>query len=168
MILFKANRSQNNLRSRFVTSLGWFAVIGSFLGILSGAGQLALYRTLSQNPELLQVAEMSLQEKFGASMQGLSIQGMLFRNGSSSALVGLLGVAIGIALLRRVSWARLASIYLISAITIAMVVSLMRTPFQANALLYWASLGLTILAIFLHLGIIAKLRSPQIRAEFHR
>ncbi|NDD92034.1 hypothetical protein EBZ37_08120 [bacterium] len=160
------------MRSRFVTSLGWFAFAGSFLGLLSGAGQLAIYKMFSGNPELLRAAEaaleMSFQEKFGAPWPGVDIRGMLLRNGSSSALVGLLGVIVGIALLRRKYWARLASIYLIAGITLVMVVSVFRTPFQTGVPLYWAGLGLTVVTLILHVGIIMKLRSPEIQAEFRR
>jgi hypothetical protein len=154
------------MKSRFVSTLSVFAIIVGAFGILSAAIQLLSYWTLATQPELEPLVLVSFQEKFGMELTAEQVRTMLLRSGASGLVVSGLSIVIGVALKRRSSWARPASIYLIFFLTLGMVSSLLSTGFRPELPLYWAGMALTALALFIHAGIILKLRSPEIRAEF--
>ena len=154
------------MKSRFVSTLSLFAILAGVFGILSSALQLLSYRALESQPEIAPILVASLQEKFGIDLSIEQIQHLLLRNGASPLLVSVLSLVIGIALKRRASWSRPASIYLIFFLTLGMVSSIVSAGYRPDMPLYWAGAGLTVLAVILHAGIIMKLRSPQVQAEF--
>jgi hypothetical protein len=155
-----------HMKSRFVTTLSVFAIIAGVIGTLSGLLQLLSYGALQSEPELAPLVLSSFQEKFGMELTAEQVSSMLLRTGASGLLVSILSIVIGVALKRRSKWARPASIYLILFITLGMISSLLSSGFRPELPLFWAGTGLTVLAIFVHTGIILKLRSPAVRAEF--
>ncbi|MBU6374910.1 MAG: hypothetical protein KGQ59_02835 [Bdellovibrionales bacterium] len=156
------------VKSRFITRLGWFAVVGSFVLLMGGGLQLAIYRAILENPDLSSAVEMGLKKQFGSQWPEFDIKGLLMRNGSSSVVFGVIGIVIGVALLRRMVWARIASIYFIALITAMMVFATLRSPVQIQSMLYWAGVALTVAAVFIHAGIIKKLSAPETKSEFQK
>lgn len=145
------------MKSKFVTHLGIFAVLGSLLSLLSGALQLFF---LAELPIAI------LRERFGSAWTEESIRALLFRHGIGAVVIGFSGILLGIGLLRRWRWARLGAIYFIALLTAIMVISMLTTPTTVGMMLYGAGIAVTIAGVMLHAGIIWKLRSSEVRGEF--
>ncbi len=155
-----------SMKSRFVTTLSVFAIIAGSVGLVSGSLQLFSYGALQREPDLAPLVVASFQEKFGMELTIEQVSSMLLRTGGSGLVVSILSIVIGVALKRRSRWARPASIYLILFLTLGMISSLLASGFRQEMPLFWAGAALTALAIFVHTGIILKLRSAAVRAEF--
>ena len=153
------------MKSKFVTSLWILAVVVSVLGLISGSLVLLSLWAIRSQPELLAILQESLT-KWGLSISSEEVDRMLMKNGISTLGGSVLSLWIGLAIRSRKPWSRVASIYLIMAITVGMVVSIFSVKVQPSFPLYWAGVALTVLAVILHTAIILKLRSPEIRSEF--
>jgi hypothetical protein len=154
------------MKSRFVSTLSIFAIIVGAFGTLSALMQLASYWTSASQPEMESLMLASFEESFGLGLTAEQVRAMLLRGGTSGLVVSGLSIVIGVALKRRAGWARPASIYFIFFITLGMISSQLSTGYRPELPLYWAGLVLTVLALFIHAGIILRLRSPEVRAEF--
>ncbi|MEN9723406.1 MAG: hypothetical protein RJB38_1392 [Pseudomonadota bacterium] len=153
-------------KSRFVTWLGVFGIIGSAFGLFAGAIQLLSWWGLERAPDLAPVLTDQLREQFGVSMSLEEISSVLLRHGVSTTGASVAGVIMGWGLLLRRSWARSGAIFLLVILTLGMGVSAFTSPAGVSSLLYWVALAFTGLAVFVHGGIILKLRSLEIRREF--
>ena len=153
------------MKSRFITGLWIFGMVAGVLGLVSGAMQLASLWSLRAQPELVPLLQESLG-RMGLNLTPEQLEQMVLRNGITILVVSILTIGISLALRRRARWSRKAVISLIAILTVGMLASLVRSEFAANPPLYWTGVTLTVIAAFIHGGIILKLRSPEIRAEF--
>jgi hypothetical protein len=160
MVAFEA------MKSRFITTLSLFAIIVGVIGMLSGIVQLLSYGAFQSEPELASLVLVSFQEMFGMQLTTEQVASLLLRNGVSGLVISILNMVIGVALKRRSRWARPVSIYMILFITLGMIGSLLTSDIRPDLPIFWAGSALTLVAVVLHTGIILKLRSPAVRAEF--
>ena len=154
------------MRSKFITTLSIFAVVASVLGLASGTLQLLAFQGLKDHPDLAALTLEAVSQQMGASVTLVELEQMLLDHGLFSMVTSILGVALGYGLWRRRAWARTGSIYLILVMTLWLVSSSVSSALPLSNWMYWFGLAFAALIAGIHAGIIVKLRSPEVRAEF--
>lgn len=152
-------------RSRFVTSLGWLTLaLCALLGVGAGV-ELFAARMLESQPEASVQIGLALQAQSGQFVDVQALPAMLHRQAITHALMALVGVPAAWGLLKRKEWARKLVIAMIVVATLALVPSLLLGEIPSN-IPRAATAGIFVIACFVHGGIIKKLLSPELAAEF--
>ena len=169
-------------RSKFVSGLAWLTIILGALGTLSGASNVmifGIFRSADTNSTLAQLSSLPNVPPFMIWM----LENMAWI-GLVTLLLSLFNLVAGIGLLRRLDWGRKLTIATIAFWTISSfgTLWLQKTVFeqsaqglppeaaeQAQAMINTMQIvSLICLLIFtaIHIWLIRKLMSPEIRAEF--
>lgn len=156
-----------NPRSRFVTTLGWLTLaLCVFLGVGSGVELLAA-RMLEAQPEAAVQIGLSLQSQTGQFVDVQALPAMLYRQAMTHGIMAFFGVPAAWGILKRRDWARKLVIVMIVVATLALVPSLLLGEIPSY-IPRAATAAIFVIACFVHGGIIKKLLSPEIAAEFER
>jgi hypothetical protein len=153
-------------KSKFVTWFAIFAGLASVVGLLSGAIQLLAFQGLEQQPEVADLALAAVRQQTGSVLSLDELKRTLLEYGLFSVASSLVGLVLTYGLLRRRPWSRTGAIYLIFFMTLGMVSGSIASVLPVSHWLYWLSLAFSMLIVGVHAGIIVRLRSPEVQAEF--
>lgn len=148
-----------------MTVMGWLSIgLSAALGLLS-ALEFMVFGMLKSQPEAAIQLGLAMQEKTGQFIDVEALPALLQKQAGSHALFALLGLPIGVGLLRRKEWARKATLFLIAGATLSLAPQLLwgALPPQIPR---WLTAGVFLVVALIHADIMRRLMRPEIRAEF--